>query len=61
MKFQPCNPSFIQARDAILLADKIIHQERYKCDIFKGFAKRGLGIGANDQFENHFDIPKECN
>ncbi|KAF8934944.1 Fungalysin metallopeptidase-domain-containing protein [Dissophora ornata] len=69
MKLQPCMPSFIQARDAILQAEKIVTDGRYQCDIWKAFAKRGLGlkakvIGANSplgsfRFES-FALPNTC-
>ena len=40
---QPCNPDFPQARDAILDADKALTGGKNACEIWKGFAKRGLG------------------
>lgn len=43
---QPCLPNFVQARDAILDADKNLTQGSNKCEIWKAFAKRGLGVGA---------------
>jgi len=43
---QPCSPNFVQARDAILDADTALTGGVNKCDIWKGFAKRGLGSGA---------------
>ncbi|PWY84983.1 extracellular metallo proteinase MEP [Aspergillus heteromorphus CBS 117.55] len=46
MAFQPCNPNFIQARDAILDADSCLTGGENQCEIWKGFAKRGLGLGA---------------
>ncbi|KAJ8327984.1 hypothetical protein QVD99_006286 [Batrachochytrium dendrobatidis] len=48
MKLQPCNPTFIQARDAIIQADKAANNGANLCEIQKGFAKRGLGINAQD-------------
>ncbi|CAE6419061.1 unnamed protein product, partial [Rhizoctonia solani] len=44
-QLQPCNPTFISARDAILQADACRYNGKYKCDIWKAFAKRGLGKG----------------
>ncbi|KAJ3385905.1 Fungalysin/Thermolysin Extracellular metalloproteinase 5 [Lobulomyces angularis] len=58
LKLQPCNPTFINARDAILLADTN-RGSKYKCLIWKGFAKRGLGYryaGKSDDFT----LPAEC-
>jgi extracellular elastinolytic metalloproteinase len=43
---QPCNPTFIQARDAILQADVDFYQGANKCAIWAAFAKRGLGSDA---------------
>ncbi|KAH9245604.1 hypothetical protein BASA81_016896 [Batrachochytrium salamandrivorans] len=31
-----------------------------KCEIYKGFAKRGLGLGATDTRTNDFSVPPEC-
>jgi len=69
MKLQPCMPSFIQARDAILQAEKLLTDGEYQCDIWRAFTKRGLGpkakvIGANFPFgtvrTESFDLPKNC-
>ena len=69
LKLQPCTPSFIQARDAILQAEKLLTEGRYKCDIWRAFSKRGLGpkarvIGANSPFGSirteNFDLPNAC-
>ncbi|VXB88718.1 MULTISPECIES: T9SS-dependent M36 family metallopeptidase [Chryseobacterium] len=68
LKLQQCNPSFVDARNAILAADMATTGGADKCMIWKTFAKRGLGINAtsglynniNDQTEN-FEIPAECN
>ncbi|KAI8830203.1 Fungalysin metallopeptidase-domain-containing protein [Chytriomyces cf. hyalinus JEL632] len=61
MKNQPCNPSFIQARDAIIAADKTLFGGKYSCAIWKGFAKRGLGLNAKGSpYTNNADIPAEC-
>ncbi|KAG0043742.1 Fungalysin/Thermolysin Extracellular metalloproteinase 5 [Gryganskiella cystojenkinii] len=69
MKLQPCTPSFIQARDAILQAENLLTEGRYKCDIWRAFSKRGLGprarvIGANSPFGSirteNFDLPNGC-
>ncbi|EJL71094.1 Por secretion system C-terminal sorting domain containing protein [Chryseobacterium populi] len=46
LKLQPCNPSFIQGRDAILAADQAKTGGVDKCMIWKVFAKRGLGVNA---------------
>lgn len=46
MALQPCNPNFVSARDAIVDADKALTGGKNVCEIWKGFAKRGLGEGA---------------
>ncbi|KAI9498483.1 Fungalysin metallopeptidase-domain-containing protein [Zychaea mexicana] len=46
MMHQPCNPSFVDARDAILLADKHLTGGENLCPIYQAFAKRGLGFEA---------------
>ncbi|KAJ3271074.1 ammonium transporter [Terramyces sp. JEL0728] len=62
MKIQPCNPSFVDARDAIVAADKQLFNGANKCAITNGFAKRGLGANAKDdkQFVNNFDKLPGC-
>ncbi|HMT07145.1 MAG TPA: M36 family metallopeptidase [Pyrinomonadaceae bacterium] len=46
MKLQPANPSFVQARDAILSADTTLTGGANQCEIWRAFARRGLGFGA---------------
>ncbi|KAE8353078.1 extracellular metallo proteinase NpI [Aspergillus coremiiformis] len=46
MALQPCNPDFVQARDAILDADSALTNGANHCEIWRAFAKRGLGEGA---------------
>jgi len=69
LKLQPCSPTFIQARDAILQAEKILTKGKFRCDIWRAFAKRGLGpkakvVGGNSPFGSvrteSFDVPKAC-
>jgi hypothetical protein len=47
MKLQACNPGFIDGRDAILEADQINYGGANQCIIWEAFAKRGLGVGAD--------------
>ncbi|KAH9266314.1 hypothetical protein BASA83_010698 [Batrachochytrium salamandrivorans] len=54
LTLQPCNPTFLGARDAILSADDSHYQGAHKCEIYKGFAKRGLGLGATDTRTDDF-------
>ncbi|KAJ9085340.1 hypothetical protein DSO57_1014965 [Entomophthora muscae] len=67
MKLQPCDPSFIDARDAIIQAESILTKGEHACEIWKGFAKRGLGIHASvnyslgeDSHKDSFEIPPQC-
>ncbi|KAJ1336298.1 hypothetical protein BSLG_010851 [Batrachochytrium salamandrivorans] len=60
MMLQPCNPTFLSARDAIVAADALHYQGANKCDILKGFAKRGLGFKATSSYSNDFSLPPEC-
>jgi len=63
-KLQPCNPNFVQARDAILQADRQNYQGRHVCTMWRGFAFRGLGTGAivrtTNSVTESFDVPPEC-
>lgn len=47
LRLQPCSPSFVQARDAILAADQALFGGRYRCAIGRAFARRGLGLNAS--------------
>ncbi|OYU96319.1 MAG: hypothetical protein CFE21_07940 [Bacteroidetes bacterium B1(2017)] len=64
LKLQPCSPGFLDARNAIILADSINNGGANKDLLWKGFARRGMGFYANqgssasatDQVEN-FSLP----
>ena len=58
MKFQPCLPNFIQARDAIVEADRIYNKGANFNELWQGFARRGLEIGAEFPGVESFDVPK---
>ncbi|KAH9257376.1 hypothetical protein BASA81_004534 [Batrachochytrium salamandrivorans] len=60
MMLQPCNPDFISARNAIITADVNHYGGANKCEIYKAFAKRGLGSEANNLPTNDFSVPSEC-
>jgi len=47
MRLQPCNPGFVDARNAILKADTLLFNAKYSCVIWQAFAKRGLGRNAS--------------
>lgn len=67
MKFQPCRPGFVDGRNAILTADVARTGGVNQCEIWRGFAKRGLGFSASqgspfnrtDGVEA-FDLPPSC-
>lgn len=46
MKLQPCRPSFFDARDAIIQADAVLTGGENACELWLGFANRGLGPDA---------------
>ncbi len=52
LKLQPCNPGFIDARDAILAADSILYKNAHKCAIWSAFARRGMGLSAKQGSSN---------
>ncbi len=67
MKYTVCSPGFVDARNAILLADQALTGGANQCTIWKAFAKRGLGYSASqgssqtvgDETEA-FDLPSFC-
>ncbi|KAH6586928.1 hypothetical protein BASA50_000292 [Batrachochytrium salamandrivorans] len=60
MMLQPCNPTFLSARDAIIAADASYYKGANKCEILKAFAKRGMGPNATSNYTNDFSVPSEC-
>jgi len=46
LKLSPPNPNFINARDAILLADQAVNSGANRFEIWSAFARRGLGFFA---------------
>ena len=67
MKLQPCGPGYLDARDAILLADAILYENAHRCLIWEAFRRRGMGFNASqgsanvagDETEN-FNLPPYC-
>ncbi len=71
MRHTPCNPGFVDARDAILFADAVLYpsgdnplQGRHRSLLWSAFARRGLGASAsqgstasNGDNTEAFDIP----
>ncbi len=47
MKLQPCSPGFLDGRDAIMLADILNYNGEDTCLISQVFARRGMGIYAD--------------
>lgn len=69
MKLQPCRPSFFDARDAIIQADEQLTGGENFCELWKGFASRGLGQDASvigrtpwggGQRSNGYTMPTTC-
>jgi hypothetical protein len=67
MKLQACSPGFVDGRDAILIADQNLTGGENQCQIWRSFAKRGLGFSANQGLSTStidgteaFDLPAEC-
>ena len=67
MKLQKCSPGFVDGRDAILLADRVLTGGANQCHIWMGFAKRGLGVSAKQGSSGSvtdgtqaFDVPASC-
>ncbi len=52
MKLQPCSPGFVTGRNAILEADTLLYGGQYSCIIWDAFAKRGLGLLADQGSSN---------
>jgi fungalysin metallopeptidase (M36)/IPT/TIG domain-containing protein len=66
LKMTPSSPTFIDARDAILVADQVNNRGANQCLIWRAFAKRGLGFSAStldaEDFEpvESFDVAPSC-
>ncbi len=64
MKFTPCNPSFLQARDAILQADQSLNGGVNRCRIWAVFARHGMGVSATGNSSTMHnaatDVPADC-
>lgn len=66
MKFTANNPSFVDGRDGILVADQVRTGGENQCLIWEGFAKRGVGYsaaslnGSATSVTEAFDLPPWC-
>ncbi len=64
LKLQPANPTMLEGRDAILLADQALTGGANQIAIWTAFARRGMGFSANDGGDSNnlnvtpaFDLP----
>lgn len=60
LSIQPCEPTFVTARDAILQADQNRYNGDHYCSIWRVFASRGLGHGAAEDNANEYSVPPGC-
>jgi cysteine-rich repeat protein len=67
LKIQGCEPTFLAARDAILQADLVSNDGANQCLLWQGFAKRGMGVNADDKgnprlvkVTEDFSVPPGC-
>ncbi|MGH9849776.1 MAG: M36 family metallopeptidase, partial [Blastocatellia bacterium] len=66
LKLTPINPTFIDARNAILLADKVNNGGVNQCLLWQAFSKRGMGFSASTVDASDgapvesFDMPAAC-
>ncbi|KAF8608678.1 hypothetical protein BDV93DRAFT_518742 [Ceratobasidium sp. AG-I] len=60
LKLQPCSPTFITARNAIIQADANRYAGANKCTLWTAFAKRGLGYGATTTKKDSTTLPSGC-
>jgi len=67
LKLQPCGPTFVSSRDALLEADLINNGGANECEIWEAFARRGVGFSASDgggpgtlAVNESFDLPSQC-
>ena len=59
LRIQPCNPTFVNARDAWIQADVTRYNGANKCLLWQEFASRGLGVRAAN-FVDDFTVPTGC-
>ena len=61
MAVQPCNPTMIEGRDAILEADNIYYRGQHVCLIWSAFVDLGFGDKAvSEVYANDYSMPKIC-
>ncbi|KAI0341434.1 hypothetical protein BDW22DRAFT_303716 [Trametopsis cervina] len=59
LPLQPCNPTFVNARDAWIQADVNRYLGANRCTLWRTFASRGLGSKAAN-FQDDFTVPRGC-
>ncbi|RDB18624.1 Extracellular metalloproteinase MEP [Hypsizygus marmoreus] len=59
LPLQPCNPTFINARDAWIQADINRYGGANRCTLWQAFASRGMGINAAD-YGDSSAVPAGC-
>ena len=59
MKFSVCNPSFLDMRDAILMADRVRYAGQHQCLLWENFAQGGQGFFAEDNTAGDLGVPIE--
>jgi len=68
LKLQPCSPTFMEARDAVLAAELNETGGSNACYLWRAFAKRGMGPNATisvnpallTNMSEDFSVPAEC-
>jgi Tol biopolymer transport system component len=67
LRLTPCNPGFVNARDAIIAADQALTGGANNCILWRAFARRGLGLSAKQNSTSNprvdvvaFDVPSAC-
>ena len=46
LRLTPPEPTFVEARDAFILADRVLYDGEHRIAIWRAMSRRGLGIGA---------------
>ena len=59
LPLQPCNPTFLTARDAWIQADVNRYDGANKCVLWNAFASRGLGVNAASHNDDS-TVPSGC-
>jgi extracellular elastinolytic metalloproteinase len=63
LKLLPCNPSFVDGRNALLQAEQLLTHGKHECAIWRVFAKRGVGVDAVYgpwHIDEGFALPTTC-